>query len=68
MLCQKGVKCFKKKKKKKILGSFKLKVFANNELKLEQKRKCFLDRTENIIVEKGENDGYQHFLLFSLCF
>ena len=27
----------------------------------------FFDRVENI-VEKGENDGYQHFLLFPQCF
>ena len=29
--------------------------------------KIFLERVENI-VGKGENAGYQHFLLFSLCF
>ena len=28
---------------------------------------CISDRVESI-VGKGENEGYQHFLLFSQCF
>ena len=30
-------------------------------------RETFLERLENI-VGKGENAGYQHFLLFAQCF
>ena len=34
---------------------------------MAEKLKFVLGRVENI-VEKGENAGYQHFLLFPLCF
>ena len=34
---------------------------------VNQKSKFALGRVENI-VEKGENAGYQHFLLFPQCF
>ena len=45
----------------------KLKAFADNKLIETQKRKFTLGRVENI-VEKGENDGYQYFLLFPHVF
>ena len=55
----------------KILDLSKLKAFADNNLNLDHKLKFELGRVENIvenIVGKGENAGYQHFLLFPLCF
>ena len=45
----------------------KLKAFADDNLNVAQMMKCFFDTLENI-VGKGENAGYQHFLLFSQCF
>ena len=45
----------------------KLKAIADDKMK-ELKRILFVfDRVENI-VGKGENAGYQHFLLFPQCF
>ena len=51
----------------KILDWSKLKAFADNKINLTKKSKFVLGRVENI-VGKGENAGYQHFLLFSPCF
>ena len=51
----------------KILDMSKLKAFADDNLNMYQKMKFALVRTENI-VGKGENAGYQHFLLFPQCF
>ena len=51
----------------KILDLSILKAFADNNLNVYQKLKFALERVENI-VEKGENAGYQHFLLFPQCF
>jgi hypothetical protein len=45
----------------------KYKVFADNKIDVTEKLKFVLGRVENI-VEKGENAGYQHFLLFPQCF
>ena len=45
----------------------KLKAFADDKLNLTEKLKLELERVENI-VGKGENAGYQHFLLFPQCF
>ena len=45
----------------------KLKAFADDKLKVTEKLKMVLGRVENI-VRKGENAGYQHFLLFPQCF
>ena len=42
-------------------------TFADDKLIVTQKRKFALVRVENI-VGKGENAGYQHFLLFQQCF
>ena len=47
------------------LDWFKLKASADDKIKV-LKKKVF-DRVENI-VEKGENAGYQRFLLFLQCF
>ena len=51
----------------KFLGFSKLKALADNKINVTQKQKHFLKWVENI-VEKGENAGYQHFLLFPQCF
>ena len=45
----------------------KLKAFANIKLNVGNIKISPFDRVENI-VGKGENAGYQHFLLFSQCF
>ena len=50
-----------------ILDWSKLKVFEDNILKVSLTTKFVPDRLENI-VGKGENAGYQHFLLFPQCF
>ena len=47
----------------KILDWSKLKAFADDKLNLAEKFKFALGRVENI-MGKGENAGYQHFLLF----
>ena len=51
----------------KILEWSKLKAFADGKINVTEKLKCVLGRVENI-VGKGENAGYQHFLLFPQCF
>ena len=50
----------------KIWDQSNLKAFADNILNVVQMMICGTDGLENI-VGKGENAGYQHFLLFSLC-
>ena len=50
-----------------MLDWSKLKAFADGKINLKEKLKFDLGRAENI-VGKGENAGYQHFLLFSQCF
>ena len=50
-----------------ILDWSTFKAFADDNSNLNQKLKFALGRVENI-VGKGENAGYQHFLLFSQCF
>ena len=44
-----------------------LKAFADDNINVAQKVKLALGMVENI-VRKGENAGYQHFLLFPQCF
>ena len=44
-----------------------LKAFADDKLNMNEKFKFAYGRVENIVV-KGENAGYQHFLLFPQCF
>ena len=51
----------------KILDATKLKAFADDKINLVQLMISVFDRVENI-VGKGENAGYQHFLLFPQCF
>ena len=48
-----------------ILDSSKLKVFA--DYKINVMKKFVLGKVKNI-MEKGQNVGYQHFLLFPQCF
>ena len=45
----------------------KLKAFADDKINVNQKLKFDMGRVENT-VGKGENAGYQHFLLFPQCF
>ena len=51
----------------KILDWTKLKSFADDKTNVTVKLKFVLGRVENN-MGKGENAGYQHFLLFPLCF
>ena len=51
----------------KFLNWSKLKAFADYKINVNQKLKFDLGRIENI-VGKGENAGYQHFLLFQQSF
>ena len=44
-----------------------MKAFTDNKIKVLKMMIFVFDRVE-IIVEKAENDGYQHFLLFLRCF
>ena len=54
--------------KDKILDWSKLKALADDKKKnMAKKLKFILGKVENI-VGKGENDGYEHFLLFSTMF
>ena len=59
--------CFNSLPNSKILDWSKFKAFADINLSVTQKSKFLLERMENI-VGKGENAGYQHFLLFPQCF
>ena len=49
----------------KRLDVTKLKAFADDKIKVTKMRISLFDRAEK---EKGENAGYQHFLLFAQCF
>ena len=51
----------------KFLDRSKSKAFADDIINMTRKLKFVLRRIENI-VGKGENAGYQHFLLFPQCF
>ena len=44
-----------------------MKAFADDKMISNEKLKLVFGRVENI-VGKGENAGYQHFLLFPQCF
>ena len=59
--------CFNSLPNDKILDWSKLKAFADNKLSVNEKPKFGLGNVENI-VGKGENAGYQHFLVFLQCF
>ena len=49
------------------LDRSKLKAFADNKINVTETQKFVLGRVENS-MGKGENAGYQHFLIFPLCF
>ena len=51
----------------KIIDWSKFKAFADNKINENEQLKFGLGTVENI-VGKGENAGYQHFLLFTSCF
>ena len=51
----------------KIVEWSKLKAFADVKMNLPEIIKVVLRRVENI-PGKGENDVYQHFLIFPQCF
>ena len=51
----------------KCLDWFKLKAFADDKVTVTDKLKFVLGQIENM-VGKGENAGYQHFLVFQQCF
>ena len=51
----------------KMLDWSNLKAFADNKINITEKLIFDLERVENI-RGKGENTGYQHFLLFPKCF
>ena len=51
----------------KILDWSKLKAFEDDKINVNEKLKHDFGRVENILG-KGENAGYQHFLLFPHCF
>ena len=51
----------------KHLNLSKFIAFADDKLTVNKKKKFGLKRVENI-VGKGENAGFQHFLLFQQCF
>ena len=51
----------------KILVQSKLKGLADNKINVISKSKIVSGKVENI-EGKGENAGYQHFLLFPQCF
>ena len=53
--------------KYKILDVTKLKAFADDKLNVVKMMISFFLRVENA-VGKGENAGYQHFILFPQCF
>ena len=51
----------------KILDLSELKAFVDHNSNVAQMTEFVFDTVENI-VGKGENAGYQHFLLFPQCF
>ena len=51
----------------KILDVTKLRAIAGDKINVAQMMISVFDRVANI-VGKGENAGYQHFLLFPQCF
>ena len=53
--------------KDKILDWFKLKAFADDKVNIAEIIISLSNRVENI-VGKGENAGFQHFLIFPQCF
>ena len=68
VLCGKGFKKidFNSLRNDRILELSELKAFADDKI-IDMNLKFLFERLENI-VGKGENAGYQHFLLFLQCF
>ena len=54
-------------KRKKKLHRSQLEAFTDGKIKVLKMMIFVFDRVENI-VGKGENAGYQHFLLLPQCF
>ena len=52
---------------RKILDLCECKTFADGNLNVARMETFIVDRVENI-VQKGENAGYRHILLFPQCF
>ena len=46
---------------------FKFKEFADDKINVNENQQFLLELVESI-EQKGENAGYQHFLLFPQCF
>ena len=67
IVCLSVLKWFNSLPNVKILDRSKLKAFAEDKINVTEILKFVLERVENI-VGKGENAGYQHFLLFLQCF
>ena len=59
--------CFKSLQSNKILNVTKVRAFADDKLKAARMMISLIDRVENT-MGKGENPGYQHFLLCPQCF
>ena len=59
--------CFHPLPSDKFWAPTKLKAFADNKYNYAKMLISLFNRVENI-VGKGENAGYQHFLLFPQCF
>ena len=51
----------------KIFVASNLKTFADDNVDVNKNLKCALEAAETLSV-KGENAGYQHFLLLPQCF
>ena len=51
----------------KTVNESTMKLFAEGKINMSEKLKFVMERVENI-VGKGENAGYQHFLLLAQCF
>ena len=66
LLCVKQLKRYSLPSDK-FLDWSKLKELADNKINVIEILKFVLGKVENL-VGKGENAGYQHFLLFLQCF
>ena len=67
LICVKRHETFNSLPNDNMLDKSKLKGFASDKINVTVKSKFVLGRVENI-VGKGENAGYQHFLLYPKCF
>ena len=67
LLLQYILHCSMERPNNKSLDQSKLKAFAEDKINMNENRNFFFQKAKNI-VGKGENAGYQHFLLFPKCF